>query len=92
VCDVVATTSCTYWQLDVKHYVEAIRNNLSNYHAALKVLFKLSNERLEEARQLGSTLRVSRVHEEEELLHRLVTRTRRSLNGGFIRCHSKQTQ
>jgi CRP-like cAMP-binding protein len=74
VCDVVATTSCACWQLDVKHYVEAISNDLSNNHAALKVLFKLSNERLEEARRLGVTLRVSRVQEEEELLHRLVTR------------------
>ena len=73
VCDVIAMTSCTCWKLDVKHYVEAISNDLSNNHAALKILFKLSNERLEEARRLGVTLRVSRVHEEEELLHRLVT-------------------
>jgi cell division cycle 14 len=59
VCDVVATTSCTCWQLDVKHFVQAINNDLSNNHGAMKLLSKVSDERLEEARRLGVALRTS---------------------------------
>lgn len=55
VCDVVATTMCKCWQLDVKHFVEAINNDLSNNHGAMKLLSKVSDERLEEARRLGVT-------------------------------------
>ena len=50
VCDVVATTWCTCWQLDVEHFVQAISNDLSNNHAVMKLLSKVSNQRQQEAR------------------------------------------
>jgi CRP-like cAMP-binding protein len=69
VCDVVATTSCACWKLNVKHFVQAISDDLSSNHAAVKLLSKgndrqvhaamkmmskVSDQRLEEARSKGA--------------------------------------
>ena len=63
VCDVVAATPCACWKLDVKHFVQAISDDLSSNHAAVELLSKCDERQVHAAMRMMSTVSDQRLEE-----------------------------
>ncbi len=53
VCDVVAAEDCECWELDVRDFVEANKQDMSSIADVMKLLSTVSDDRVDEALRLG---------------------------------------